>query len=272
MKIKPAVAVKPLTATEQLLEKRETFIVDRDALLAKLLELNTSIESIDSVITMFDPNHVPMDIRRAQNTPMLTLTAQPVLEEVVAQAAKSAPKTKPAAEPKVAAKSSKETPATSRKGGRGAKADVIAPPPSAAARPAKPTSALSEAISDKAKKKTKPPGQSNKKLEAAREQVREYFGDIDKLKTLEDIVSSSTDGVPFRVICEQFAERHPIDVSKAEVKKVFSDRLSALLHSLSQQKIVQRGERQGDDGKQENVWVNTRASRDGAGAETAAAL
>ncbi|MCZ7860849.1 hypothetical protein O9X98_05480 [Agrobacterium salinitolerans] len=285
MKTKTTAVEKPLTAIEQLLAKREGFVAERDAHLSKLMELNADIESLDSVIKMFDPNHVPLDIRQAQGAPVLTLTAQPILAEVAEQAAQAAAEAKPAA-PKAAAKSAKATKAAAaepkeaapvkRKPGRPAKADaaVVA----ADAEPATAT-ALSEAVSGKVKatKKPKQP-KASKKTASAREQVKEYFGDIDKLKTLEDIVKSESDGVPFRVICEKFAERHPIDVSKPDVKKVFSDRLSTLLYGLSQQNVVQRGERQGTDGKQENVWVYTRASRNGngggasSGAEASAAL
>jgi hypothetical protein len=133
---------------------------------------------------------------------------------------------------------------------------------------AKAESALGDAIADQAKLKARQQDKKKKKLAAARDVVKEYFGDIDKLKTLEDIVMSSEDGVPFKVICEKFAERHPIDTSKPEIKKVFSDRLSALLWGLSQQSIVTRGERQGETGK-ENVWLYTRASRNGNGGQTA---
>lgn len=273
MKAKTTAAEKPLNAIEQLLAKREVCVAERDAHLSRLMELNADIESLDSVMKMFDPNHVPLDIRRAQGAPVLTLSAQPILAEVAEQVAQVAPEAKPAAAPKATAKATKEAASDGRKPGRPAKPDAASAPP------AKASATLSDAVADKVKtKKTKQQSQSNKKVSAAREQVKEYFGDIDKLKTLEDIVKSSSDGVPFRVICEKFAELHPIDVSKKEVKKVFSDRLSALLHGLSQQHVVQRSERQGADGKQENVWLHIRASRNGngsiatAGAEASAAV
>lgn len=268
MKSKSTAADKPASMVEQLLQKREGLVSERDGVLAKLMELNVGIESLDSVITMFDPNHVPLDIRKAaQTAPMLTLQAQPVLSEVVAQAAAAAP------EAKVSATAAK----TTEKPAKAAKADQRPVRQSKAApastlesvKPAaKAESALGDAIADQAKLKARQQDKKKKKLAAARDVVREYFGDIDKLKTLEDIVKSSEDGVPFKVICEKFAELHPIDTSKPEIKKVFSDRLSALLWGLSQQSIVKRGERQGEAGK-ENVWLYTRASRNGNGGQAA---
>lgn len=261
MKSKSTAADKPASMVEQLLQKREGLVSERDGVLAKLMELNVGIESLDSVITMFDPNHVPLDIRKAaQTAPMLTLQAQPVLSEVVAQAAAAKTTEKPA---KVDTKAAK----ADQKPGRQAKA-APASNPEPVKPAAKAENALGDAIADQAKKVARQQDQKKKKLAAAREVVKDYFGDIDKLKTLEDIVKASEDGVPFKVICEKFAERHPIDTSKPEIKKVFSDRLSTLLWGLSQQSIVERGERQGETGK-ENVWLYTRASRNGNGGQAA---
>ncbi|MCS4089042.1 hypothetical protein [Rhizobium sp. BK176] len=275
MKAKPAAAAKPLSAVEEMLSKREALIADRDTVLSKLMELNAGIESLDTVIAMFDPNHVPLDIRRAQSAPLLTISAQPILAEVAktvaaeetrqaSTKAAAVKEAKPAAKevkadttksgkpgPKTKKTAAKTTGRENVKVGSPRKADAAetAPVPS--------EGALAEAVSARANQKVDQKDQHQKKVTAAREQIRDYFGDIDKLKTLEDIVKSSSDGVPFRSICEAFAERHPIDITKPEVKKVFSDRLSALLHGLSQQNVVKRGERQGAEGK-ENVWLYTK--------------
>jgi hypothetical protein len=138
--------------------------------------------------------------------------------------------------------------------GRPRKADLS---DAAGSAPGQSDTALAEAVGARANQNADKKDLHQKNVTVAREQIRDYFGDIDKLKTLEDIVKSSSDGVPFRSICEAFAERHPIDITKPEVKKIFSDRLSALLHGLSQQNVVKRGERQGAEGK-ENVWLYTR--------------
>ncbi|MCV9964708.1 hypothetical protein OIU34_22720 [Pararhizobium sp. BT-229] len=262
MKSKSTAAEKPLTMVEQLLQKREGLVSERDGVLAKLMELNVGIESLDSVITMFDPKHVPLDIRMAaQTAPLLTLQAQPVLSEVVAQAASAAPEAKAPAKADAKGAKADQKPGRQAKAAAASNAEPVKPA-------AKAESAIGDAIADQAKLKARHEDKKKKKLAAARDVVKDYFGDIDKLKTLEDIVKSSADGVPFREICEKFAERHPIDTSKPEIKKVFSDRLSALLWGLSQQSIVQRGERQGETGK-ENVWLHTRAPKNGNGGHAA---
>lgn len=285
MKAKPAAAAKPLSAVEEMLAKREALITDRDAVLSKLTELNAGIESLDNVIAMFDPNHVPLDIRRAQSAPMLTISAQPILAEVAKTVAAEETKqastkfatvkeTKPAAkEVKAdATKSGKPGPKTKKTAAKSTSRDnvkVASKADAAETAPVQPEGALAEAVSARANQKVdQTKDQHQKKIAAAREQIRDYFGDIDKLKTLEDIVRSSSDGVPFRSICEAFAERHPIDITKPEVKKVFSDRLSTLLHGLSQQNIVKRGERQGAEGK-ENVWLYTKNRERASSAATA---
>jgi hypothetical protein len=268
MKAKPAAAAKPLSAVEEMLAKRDAMMNDRDFVLSKLMELNAGIESLDNVIGMFDPNHVPLDIRRAQSAPMLTISAQPILAEVA--------KTVSAEEAKLTGKEGKAATKANPKSKAAAKSTgqenvkVGRPPKKSGVEAPAPQSdnALAEAVAAKAAtKKADAKDKNKKKVSAAREQIKEYFGDIDKLKTLEDIVKSSADGVPFRSICEAFAERHPIDIRKPEVKKVFSDRLSTLLHGLSQQNVVKRGERQGAEGK-ENVWLYARGQQ--ASAEVAA--
>jgi hypothetical protein len=257
MKTKAAATTKPHSAVEEMLAKRESFVSERDALLSQLMELNASIESLDSVISMFDPKHIPIEIRRTQSAPLLTYTSQPILSEVAETVAVSEKKkaTKEKAPASLATQTAPEAKSTERKIGRPAKTATkeTAPDVAKAAETEAPrTDAVAAAA--KAKKKQK----SAKALDAAREKVREYMGDIDKLKTLEDIVASDPEGVPFRSVCDQFAKKHPIDISKPEMKKVFSDRLSALLFSLSQQNVVQRGERQGAEGK-ENVWLYIRS-------------
>ncbi|MBY3433769.1 hypothetical protein HFN89_06355 [Rhizobium laguerreae] len=277
MKAQPATAAKPLSAVEEMLAKRETLIADRDSVLSRLMELNAGIESLDTVIAMFDPNHVPLDIRRAQGTPMLTISAQPILAEV-AKTAAAAAKIKPddtqtelVEGAKPATKAAKQTAKAKKVAAKAsAQAGKTAKTSTSAAVAAKTDEALADAVAARSGQKTTLKDQHQARITAAREQMREYFGDIDKLKTLEDIVKSSSDGLPFRSICEAFAERHPIDIAKPEVKKVFSDRLSALLHGLSQQNVVMRGERQGAEGK-ENVWLYTRAPRNGKGQQASVA-
>jgi hypothetical protein len=255
MKVKHAAAAKPLSAVEEMLAKRETLITERDTVLAKLMELNGGIESLDNVIAMFDPNHVPLEIRRAQSAPLLTISAQPILAEVAKTVAAEETKqaTSNTRETKPAAKEVKAETTATKPGKPGQKPKKT----SANSTPVQSDGALAEAVAARASQKKE---LHQKNVTAAREKMRDYFGDIDKLKTLEDIVKSSTDGVPFRSICEAFAERHPVDITKPEVKKVFSDRLSALLHGLSQQNVVKRGERQGAEGK-ENVWLYARSGQ-----------
>jgi hypothetical protein len=248
MKSKTTAVEKPISAVDQMLKKREGLMSERDVALARLMELNSGIESLDSVISMFDPNHVPLDIRRAaQNAPLLTLQAQPILADVAAKFETAASDTKATSTP-VKGKASPSQANSKSKVQTGKPAE-------------KPEKAVSNTVTDQAKQKARQQDKKKKKMAAARELIKEYFGDIDKLKTLEDIVKSSATGVPFKEICEKFAERHPIDISKPETKKVFSDRISNILYGLSQQSVVQRGERAGDSGNKENVWLYTRVSK-----------
>ena len=257
MKSKTTAAKTP-SAVEQMLEKRDLMVSERDQHLARVAELNGGIESIDTVMSMFDKNHVPLDIRRAQTgAPMLTLTAEPMLTGQAEAGKDKQPQSMRAGAAKTA---TAEKAVSGKTKPKPASAKSAKSEPDARQSASLSETALADAIADKIKAKTKLAAKSKKKLDAAREEMRPYFDEIDKLKTLEEIVVSHADGVPFRTIREKFLERYPYDVSKPEPKKVFSDRLSSILHSMSQQGIVERSQREGPEGK-DSFWISTRGDR-----------
>lgn len=236
MKSKTPTVIKQPSPTELLLDKRNAFVSERDIILAKLMELDSSIESIDNVITMFDPKHVPLDIPRVQSSaPMLTLTAQPILSGM--------PSATPTEE--------KEAP---RKARQTSKSQQVV-----AESPKEP---VVDAAAEKAKLKAKKAAKKQKLIDAARDKLRDYFESMDKPHTLEEIIKPNADGIPFRVVCNEFIERYPVDISTSERKKVFSDKISSVLYFMSKQGSVARSERQGPEGK-ENVWVWTGTDESG---------
>nr|WP_250807271.1 hypothetical protein [Neorhizobium tomejilense] len=265
MKSKSTAAKAPLSAVEQLLEKRELLVSERDALLSKLSEYNSQIESVDTVITMFDPKHVPLEIRRVQTgAPVLTLTAQPFLtQESAAKAGESATTGEATAtEAATARKGNKPGP---KPGSKTPKSKLTAVA-DATVSETQTEDRLVAAVREKAKKSAGGKARikkaaAKKPQEDTREVVKEYFQEIDKLKTLQEIVKSDPQGVPFRRVKELFLEKHPLDVSLQATKKAFSDRLSSILYSMSQQGAVARSERVGDDGKKDHFWVFTGGSR-----------
>ncbi|MDW9481241.1 hypothetical protein GOB57_21590 [Sinorhizobium meliloti] len=260
MKRKTPAVPKPQSVVEQIQEKLDAIASEREevftTLTAKLAELDAQVAAFETVIKTYDPSYVPLEIRRVQAAaPTLTPAAQPVLAEIAASAEAAAKKKEPAGPSETATEAA--APAAVRKSGKksasGPKADT--------AHDVDPKAA---AAAEKAKRKAREHTKKQKRLDDARIQMREYFGDIDKLDTLEEIIRSSQDGIPFREISNAFAVRHPIDLSKAEVKKVYSDRLSALLSYMAKQGSVARSEREGPEGP-EKVWIWTRDEKSGNG-------
>lgn len=229
---------------EAMLAKRDTLVAGRDELVAefnaRLATMDAGIESLDSVLAMFDPRHVPLEIRNVQRgASMLTISARPLLTEQP-ESTTSAPAEKSAGKK------------------RGPKPKDEA----AASNPA--DDSLTAAVAEKATriakaKPSKPNAKSKQRGDAAREAASAYFAEIDKLKTLLDIVESSPEGLPFRRVKELFLKKHPLELKTQEMKKVFGDRLSNILYSMSQgdRAKVMRSERVGTDGKKEYHWVST---------------
>lgn len=244
--------VKEPSAEEQMLEKRDSLLSQRDEFLVKVAEMDNAIASLDSVIAMFNPRHVPLDIRRAQNaTPVLTLTAQPMFKE---EEGSVTPDPKPTAKGNgKATKSTKAAAAAPKPAAKQTKA-ATKTQQSAPRASANAEDALKEAVAERAAKKPKVQTKGRKLMDAARDELKSYFAEIDKLKTLTDIVTAEPEGVPFRKVRDDFLAKHPLDISSPERKKVFSDRLSSILYSMSKQGVVERAEKIGPDGK-DNFWV-----------------
>lgn len=252
MKRKPPAAREPQSVVEQMLEKLDAIATERDDLTAKLAELDAQVAAFETVLKTYDPSYVPLEIRRVQvAAPTLTPSAKPALAELTASAEAAAKK-------------------RGKAGQAEAESDATAAAPKSAKEQKAATTSLQDvdpkaaAAAARAKQKAKELNKKKKRLDDARTQIREYFGDIDKLDTLAEIIKSSKDGIPFREISEAFAARHPIDVSKPEVKKVYSDRLSALLSYMAKQGTVGRSEREGPEGH-EKVWIWTRDEQSGNG-------
>lgn len=240
MRDKATAATAQAISSDHLLEKREALVVERDAALAKVAELNAGIEALDTVMAMFNPKHVPLDIRRIQaGASIITLSAQPLIESVAEVSAQPEAKTVETAE------TTEETP---KRRGRRTKAET--PPVEVASE----SGEAAQKAKEKEKLKAKAAKLKKKKADAAREKVKPYFEDIDKLDTLLSILKSDSQGLPLRTITDEFLKKHPLDVSDSEVRKTFRDRISNMLYSLRIQKQVSRVERDGPEGT-EHVWL-----------------
>ena len=240
MKDKATPATAQAISSDHLLDKREALVVERDAALAKVAELNAGIEALDTVMTMFNPKHVPLDIRRIQaGASIITLSAQPLIESVAEVSATPEAKT---------VETTETTEDTPKRRGRRSKAEI--PPAEVVAEPDE------AALKAKAKEKDKIKAAKlkKKKADAAREKVKPYFEDIDKLDTLLSILKSDREGLPLRAITDEFLKKHPLDVSDSDVRKAFRDRISNILYSLRTQKQISRVERNGTEGP-EHVWL-----------------
>jgi hypothetical protein len=220
------------SVVEQLRAKRQEKVDDRALALKHADRLSTEIAHLDAVLSMYDSRHVPLEIEHARDTaPMLSMSSTPMLAELKQQANAAPAAETASAMPPVVVKRGKKT-------GKDA---------AGAARKPKASKSNGSAANG---------GDSHDAEAAAREALQKYFQPIDKLKTLERIVASNPDGLPFREISHGFAEVHSenLDLDSPIVRKVFSNRLSSILNSMSQQGIVRRTERTDATGKKENVW------------------
>lgn len=266
-------AHSPMPALRQ---QRQAVMDEREALVAKLHELNAKVESLDSVMTMFDPTHVPIEIRGMRvEAPILTVEARPttmLLESEVRRTEKAA-MAAVGKTPKKAAAAKADKPG---KGGRKAKQAPVAPaaatePPviaveaagkkrrqtkeaagTTSADNASPTEAAGEAAGRK-KRRTQPEEASAADNSEAIAKLRNYFDGVDKLETLKGIITERPEGVPLRDIVNGFVAKHPVDLDDARFNKLFRNRISTILNTLSSQGKVVRDVVEGD-GKRDGIW------------------
>jgi len=213
---------------DEMLQKRDSLLADRDSLLAKLAELDSGIASLDNVITMFNPKHVPLDIRRVQASPILTIEARPL--GVIPGTSDGEP---------------------AHRIGRPPKGGTVG------------DDALAAKVAERAgkgrKAGTSVGAAKQKKMEAAREAMRSYFQSTDKIDSLMEVLRAAPEGLPFRAVCDRFLDRHPLDIRQQEMKKVFSDRISGMLYSMQRDGTLERGP--DNVGQRERLWILARPGK-----------
>jgi hypothetical protein len=259
----PKAVKQPATtpSIEPMLEKRDALLKRKEELLqrfqAEIAELDHGIEALDSVITMFNPRHVPLDIRRVQNSiPVLTIDAQPTLTTL--------------SEKREAKKVSTEGQKVKR--GRPPKAQIASPTEVKETPEVRMQAAVkSAATKTKSTPKSKSKAEKDMGADAANATLATYFQEIDKLDTLKKIIEGSDGGLALKDIKEAFLKFHPIDLESQTLRKAFSDRISRILYGLSQQSVIYREEIVGPNGK-EGRWhfVRKEDSSASIGEETSA--
>lgn len=280
------------TAEGQMFEKRSELIASRERKLAELRDIDHDLQALDTVMAIFNPSHVPLDLRPGHfgapfievvptRQPMLadhSATKETVIKDIVTPVTKKATRVKRVAPAPVAAKpearvSSKPAKTAKPVKDKTAKPSKITEEAKAAAASVQeqakaatpvqtpapiPASALETAIAAKAKGKRKqktPEEKAASPLAVARDRVSEHFKQVDKLGALEEIIRSSGEGIQLRDIVDAFDNKYPLlkNDDDKELRVALSNRISSILNGLMKQGVIKKA-----DG---GLWANARGVR-----------